>query len=114
MRIKSGAQIPIEERPAEEISNGLGWKTAPDGSDIYNPAFDVTPAELVGAIITEKGVVKAPYSKALSQLFEESTGRLRRAQSSRKVPVAQKAKKAKRKVKPKPAAKARSKQVARG
>src|SRR5436309_1284878 len=71
MRIKSGMEIPIEERPAEEISNGLGRKTAPEGSDIYNPAFDVTPGELVSAIITEKGVVQAPYGKALARLFEE-------------------------------------------
>jgi methylthioribose-1-phosphate isomerase len=106
MRIRSGAEIPIEERPGEEISNGLGKKTAPDNSDIYNPAFDVTPAGLVTAIITEKGVVKAPYEKALKGLFEEST--------ASRLPVARGKKKKKRKPKPKSSAKARSKRVARG
>src|SRR6266568_6045032 len=98
MRIKSGAEIPIEERPAEEISNGLGRKTAPEGSDIYNPAFDVTPGELVSAIITEKGVVQAPYGKALAKLFEED-GVLKHTLQKR--PAAQKTKKAKKRPKPK-------------
>jgi methylthioribose-1-phosphate isomerase len=102
MRLKSGEEIPIEERPGEEISNGLGRKTAPDNSDIYNPAFDVTPAALVSAIITEKGAVIPPYAKALSKLFaDEKT-------------VAVSAKPAKRKAKPKSSAKARSKRPARG
>lgn len=100
MRIKGGAEIPIEERPAEEISNGLGRKTAPEGSDIYNPAFDVTPAELVSAIITEKGIVQAPYGKSLKTLFEE-----RAARSPRQA--------VKRKPKPKASAKARSKRAGR-
>ncbi|HEV8291397.1 MAG TPA: S-methyl-5-thioribose-1-phosphate isomerase [Tepidisphaeraceae bacterium] len=109
MRIKTGAEIPIEERPPEEISNGLGKKTAPDGSDIYNPAFDVTPAEFVTAIITEKGTVKPPYGKVLAGLFEEGTGS--------KLPVARKAsvaRKPKKKSKPKVGAKARSKRAGRG
>ena len=110
MRIKSGAEIPIEERPAEEISNGLGRKTAPEGSDIYNPAFDVTPGELVSAIITEKGVVQAPYGKALARLFEEG-GVLKHTLQKR--PAAQKPNKAK-KSKLKAAAKARSKRAGRG
>src|SRR4051812_41288250 len=109
MRIKSGAEIPIEERPGEEISNGLGRKTAPEGSDIYNPAFDVTPAELVTAIITEKGVVKAPYEKALKGLFEESAVLKHTLQRTpRKRPAK------KRMPKPKAAAKARSKRAGRG
>ncbi len=69
MRIASGREIPIEERAGEEISKGLGRQTAPEGSDIYNPAFDVTPAELVSAIITEKGVVRPPYKAGLKKLF---------------------------------------------
>jgi methylthioribose-1-phosphate isomerase len=77
MRIKSGAEIPIEERPGEEISKGLGRQTAPEGVEIYNPAFDVTPAELVSAIITEKGVVRAPYGRSLAGLFEERGGEVR-------------------------------------
>jgi methylthioribose-1-phosphate isomerase len=109
MRIKSGAEIPIEERPGEEISNGLGKKTAPEGSDIFNPAFDVTPAELVSAIITEKGVVKAPYGKSLSSFFEER-GVLKHTLPEKKSA----ARKAKKKPKPKTSARARSKRAARG
>ena len=65
LSLATGAEIPIEERAPEEISRGLGKQTAPDDVDIYNPAFDVTPAELVTAIITEKGVVRPPYLKNL-------------------------------------------------
>ena len=64
----SGDQIPIEERNGREISHGFGRQTAPDGVAIYNPAFDVTPAELVTAIITEKGIISAPYPDALRAL----------------------------------------------
>ena len=68
LSLRTGAQIPIEERNPEEISRGLGKQTAPDDVDIYNPAFDVTPADLVTAIITEKGIVRAPYLKNLAQV----------------------------------------------
>ncbi|GGE04314.1 methylthioribose-1-phosphate isomerase 1 [Marinithermofilum abyssi] len=53
----TGAEIPIEERAAEEITCGFGKATAPEGVQVYNPAFDVTPAEYVTAIITENGIV---------------------------------------------------------
>jgi len=66
----SGADIPIEERPGEEITEGFGKRTAPQGIKVYNPAFDITPNEYVTAIITEKGVVKAPYNESLKSLFE--------------------------------------------
>ncbi len=56
--IASGSQIPIEQRAAAEVTCGFGCQTAPDGIDVYNPAFDVTPAELVAAIVTERGVVR--------------------------------------------------------
>lgn len=62
LSLESGAQIPIEERPANEITHGFGRQTAPDGVDVYNPAFDVTPAELIRGIITERGVIR-PVSK---------------------------------------------------
>lgn len=55
--ITSGEEIPIEERNAEEITHGFGRQTAPEGVGTYNPAFDVTPAELIAAIITEHGVI---------------------------------------------------------
>jgi methylthioribose-1-phosphate isomerase len=57
LSIETGEQIPIEERDATEITNGFGRQTAPDGIHVYNPAFDVTPANLIAAIITEKGLV---------------------------------------------------------
>jgi len=66
-----GNEIPIEERKAEEITCGMGTRTAPEGVKIFNPAFDVTPNNLITAIITEKGIVKQPYSEGLKRLFEE-------------------------------------------
>jgi len=66
----TGADIPIEERHEDEVTIGFGKRTAPQGVKVYNPAFDVTPAEYVTAIITEKGVVRAPYAENLRRLFE--------------------------------------------
>lgn len=54
----TGADIPIEERPAEEITHGLGKQVAPDGIKVYNPSFDVTPAAYITAIVTETGIFK--------------------------------------------------------
>jgi methylthioribose-1-phosphate isomerase len=68
LSLATGAQIPIEERNSSEISNGLGRQTAPEKVQFYNPAFDVTPADLVTAIITEKGVAKPPYGPALKAM----------------------------------------------
>lgn len=59
--IASGADIPIEERAADEVSAGFGLRTAPAGVTVYNPAFDITPASLVTAIITEAGIFYPPY-----------------------------------------------------
>jgi methylthioribose-1-phosphate isomerase len=58
LSLKSGDSIPIEERKATEITHGFGRQTAPEGVQVYNPAFDVTPAELIEAIITENGVIQ--------------------------------------------------------
>jgi methylthioribose-1-phosphate isomerase len=58
LSIATGALIPIEQRAADEITDGFGAQTAPAGSAVYNPAFDVTPAELISAIITDHGVIK--------------------------------------------------------
>ncbi len=69
LQTATGLQIPIEEREDAEITEGFGKRTAPDGIKVFNPAFDVTPNEYVTAIITEKGIVKAPYSENLKQLF---------------------------------------------
>jgi methylthioribose-1-phosphate isomerase len=56
-----GSLIPIEERAAEEVLSFAGVRTAPRDTEAYNPAFDVTPAELIAAIITERGVFRPPY-----------------------------------------------------
>jgi methylthioribose-1-phosphate isomerase len=58
LAIASGDQIPIEERAAGEITHGFGRQTAPDGIRVYNPAFDVTPARLITAIICERGIIQ--------------------------------------------------------
>ena len=67
--LKTGNLIPIEERKAEEVTSFRGVKSAPDKIKVYNPAFDVTPNELITGIITEKGVVRPPYTKSLKKLF---------------------------------------------
>jgi len=56
-----GAAIPIEERRAEEVTEGFGPRTAPPGVAVYAPAFDITPAELVTAYVTEKGILQPPF-----------------------------------------------------
>lgn len=58
LSLKSGDDIPIEQRGSEEITHGFGRATAPDGVEVYNPAFDVTPASLIDGIITEFGVIQ--------------------------------------------------------
>lgn len=63
LSLSSGDGIPIEERSAEEITEGFGKRTAPAGIRTYNPAFDVTPAELITAIVTERGVI-SPVNEA--------------------------------------------------
>jgi methylthioribose-1-phosphate isomerase len=57
----TGREIVIEHRHADEVRDGFGVRTAPENVAIYNPAFDVTPADLVSAIITDRGIVRAPY-----------------------------------------------------
>jgi len=71
LNTQTGADIPIEERHEDEITEGFGKRTAPKGIKVFNPAFDVTPNEYVTAIITEKGVVRAPYTENLKKLFEQ-------------------------------------------
>jgi methylthioribose-1-phosphate isomerase len=58
LAISDGAAIPIEQRDAREITHGLGQRTAPEGIAVYNPAFDVTPADLIAGIITERGLIQ--------------------------------------------------------
>lgn len=64
-----GASIPIEQRAAREMTHVGSWQIAPDGAGVWNPAFDVTPHDLVSGIITEQGIVRAPYGDTLRALF---------------------------------------------
>lgn len=65
-----GKHIPIEERPPEEVLQFFGTPTAPKGIAVFNPAFDVTPHPLVQAIVTEKGIARAPYLESLKRLLK--------------------------------------------
>lgn len=69
IKTKSGKDIPIEKRDREEVIKTFGEFTAPANISVYNPAFDVTPNENVTAIVTEKGIVKAPYTENILKLF---------------------------------------------
>jgi methylthioribose-1-phosphate isomerase len=70
LSLASGEEIPIEERDSTEITHIREYRLAPDGIDVHNPAFDVTPNEFITAIITDKGVARAPYVESLKRLFE--------------------------------------------
>ncbi len=65
-----GSQIPIEQRNGKEVTHIAGKQMVPDGVAVENPAFDVTPAKYVAAIITERGIAKAPYQDSLRQLAQ--------------------------------------------
>ena len=67
--VASGADIPIEERDAEEVLGYRGARWAPEGTSVVNPVFDVTPAELVTALITEKGVTREPDAAKIAALM---------------------------------------------
>jgi methylthioribose-1-phosphate isomerase len=68
-KIADGSRIPIEERPADEVTGYRGTRWAPHGVAVRNPAFDVTPAELVTGIITEKGIASPPYRDSIAALL---------------------------------------------
>jgi methylthioribose-1-phosphate isomerase len=67
-RAPTGAQIPIEERSPEEVTHVKGTRVAAEGVSVFNPAFDVTPARYIAAIVTERGVARAPYEPSLAAL----------------------------------------------
>lgn len=69
LALAAGEDIPIEQRAAEEITDWGGRRIAPDGTACYTPAFDVTPAELITGIITERGICAPPYGETLRALF---------------------------------------------
>jgi methylthioribose-1-phosphate isomerase len=68
LTLASGDEIPIEQRAASEVTHVFGVQVAPDETRVENPAFDVTPNRYVTAIITERGVARAPYTESLREL----------------------------------------------
>jgi methylthioribose-1-phosphate isomerase len=68
--LQNGDKIPIEERMAEEVTTIRGVRVAPEGIDVYNPAFDVTPNRYITAIITEAGIAVPPYQESIRELGE--------------------------------------------
>jgi len=75
LSIDSGEEIPIEERDGEEITRGFGRQTAPDGVNTWNPAFDVTPARLITALVTERGVIQPVSRERIEQVLDHDGGR---------------------------------------
>jgi methylthioribose-1-phosphate isomerase len=69
--LNTGAAIPIEERKNEEVTHFKGVRTAPVGTKVYNPAFDLTPARFITAIITEKGTLAKPYRASIARILKE-------------------------------------------
>lgn len=70
LTLKTGEEIPIEERNQREVTHMREYQLAPDGIQVQNPAFDVTPHELIAAIITDKGVAREPYTDSLRKMVE--------------------------------------------
>src|SRR5277367_1665150 len=68
----TGVDIPIEERPAIEVTHHAGKQLTPNGVGVENPAFDVTPARYVTAIITDRGVLKAPYNESIRAMAQQT------------------------------------------
>ncbi len=73
--IRSGKDIPIEERSPEEVTLGFGTRTAPEGVSVWNPAFDVTPADMVAGIVTEVGLIERPNLARVEEALRKG-GRL--------------------------------------
>jgi methylthioribose-1-phosphate isomerase len=73
LKTPDGDRIPIEQRNTREVTHLGTTRLAPEGANVWNPAFDVTPHRLVAGIITERGIVRAPYSESLKALFEPVT-----------------------------------------
>ncbi len=72
LSIPDGGAIPIEERDPKEITEGFGKKTAPEGVHAYNPAFDVTPARLIAAIVTERGIVQPVNEQNIRSMLKNT------------------------------------------
>ncbi len=69
LNISSGEEIPIEERPSKEVTHINGKRIVPEGVEVYNFAFDVTPNELITAIVTEKGIIRPPFGLNIEKLI---------------------------------------------
>jgi methylthioribose-1-phosphate isomerase len=67
-----GSRIPIEQRASSEVTHVGGTRMAPEGVQVENPAFDVTPAKYVTAIVTERGIARPPYEPSLHSLMKQS------------------------------------------
>ena len=76
LELPTGDDIPIEERGAEEVTCVDGLRIAPEGVAVANPAFDITPHEYVTGIVTESGIVRAPFQESLKEAVTESRGRV--------------------------------------
>jgi len=70
LRARSGREIPIEQRSPAEVTHLGGARVAAEGVEVFNPAFDVTPARYISAIVTERGVARAPFEQSLPPLLE--------------------------------------------
>jgi methylthioribose-1-phosphate isomerase len=75
LRLPNGDTIPIEQRDPREITHGFGRQTAPDNIEVYNPAFDVTPARLITGIITEHGIVQPVTTATIGTVLNRPLGR---------------------------------------
>ncbi|MEZ6122915.1 MAG: S-methyl-5-thioribose-1-phosphate isomerase [Planctomycetaceae bacterium] len=73
LNLADGSLIPIEQRSRDEVANGFGRQTVPNDVNVYNPAFDVTPAELITAIITERGIIPSPNAESIRQAFSDNS-----------------------------------------
>ena len=69
LTLDSGDRIPIEQRDPREVTHGFGKQTAPEGVQVYNPAFDVTPARLIHAIVTERGVITPVNATKIAEVL---------------------------------------------
>ncbi len=69
LSLEDGSSIPIEQRDPREITHSFGRATAPEGIDVYNPAFDVTPADLIAGIITERGIIRPVNAETIAEVL---------------------------------------------
>jgi methylthioribose-1-phosphate isomerase len=75
LRTPDGEHIPIEQRHSREVTHVGGSQLAPEGAQVWNPAFDVTPHHLIAGIITERGILRAPYIESLARAFDHEAAR---------------------------------------